>query len=52
MYSFVKLQNAHFSTTRALPLELVVAAVITLLRRRLRAIGALRALFVLLTHFG
>ena len=29
VYSFVKLQKAHVSTTRALPLELVVAAEIT-----------------------
>ena len=30
VYSFVKLQNAHFSRTRAVPLELVVAALMTL----------------------
>jgi len=30
VYSFVKLQNAHFSRTSALPLELVVAALMTL----------------------
>ena len=30
VYSFVKLQNAHCSRTRAVPLWLVVAALITL----------------------
>jgi hypothetical protein len=30
VYWFVKLQNAHFSRTSALPLALVVAALITL----------------------
>jgi hypothetical protein len=52
VYSRVKLQNAHCSTTRALPLELVVAAVITCSVDDLVRLKHCGHLSYLLTHFG
>ena len=52
MYSRLKLQNAHCSTTRALPLLMVLAASITVSVDdfvRLRHCGHFAKL---LTHFG
>jgi hypothetical protein len=48
----VKLQNAHVSTTRALPLELVVAALITCSFDALVRFEHCGHLSYWLTHFG
>ena len=52
MYSRVKLQNAHDSTTRALPLELVVAALITFSFDAFVRFEHCGHLSYWLTHFG